>query len=70
MRVAHKFTNSFTDGPVQHRRFPLNFLMLEPIFMKLGMYIMAPEPISAAYFITPSLISLRVCYVYPPNVAR
>jgi hypothetical protein len=27
--------------------------MPEPIFMKLGMYIMAPEPISTAYFINP-----------------
>jgi hypothetical protein len=24
--------------------------MLEPIFMKLGMYIMAPEPISTEYY--------------------
>jgi hypothetical protein len=28
--------------------------MPEPIFMKLGMYIMACEPISAAYYINPS----------------
>jgi hypothetical protein len=28
--------------------------MDEPIFMKLGMYIMAPEPISTEYFINPS----------------
>jgi hypothetical protein len=37
--------------------------------MKPGMYIMAPEPISTAYFINPSHRS--VCrYVYPPIVAR
>jgi hypothetical protein len=29
--------------------------------MKLGIYIMAPEPISAAYFINPSLQSVSVC---------
>jgi hypothetical protein len=29
--------------------------MPEPIFMKLGMYIMAPTSISAGYFIKPSL---------------
>jgi hypothetical protein len=28
--------------------------MPKPIFMKDGMYIMAPEPISMAYFINPS----------------
>jgi hypothetical protein len=31
-----------------------------PKFIKLGMYIMASEPISTAYFINPS-ISLSVC---------
>jgi hypothetical protein len=29
--------------------------MAEPIFMKLGMYITAPEPISTAHFINPSV---------------
>jgi hypothetical protein len=43
--------------------------MSEPVFMKLGMYIMAPEPISTAYFINPSHQSLYL-YVYPPIVAR
>jgi hypothetical protein len=40
--------------------------MTEPIFMKLGMYIMAPEPISVAYFINPSHQSARlhVCPLY------
>jgi hypothetical protein len=38
--------------------------MPEPIFMKLGMYIMPPEPISAAYF------SLCVYTCTPPIVAR
>jgi hypothetical protein len=28
-------------------------MLSEPIFMKLGMNIMAPEPISMAYFIDP-----------------
>jgi hypothetical protein len=45
----------------------INFWMPEPIFMKLGMYIMAPEPILAAYFINPSYqFSLWVCiHIYP-----
>jgi hypothetical protein len=38
--------------------------MPEPVFMKLGMYIMAPEPISTAYFINPSHQSVCL-YVYP-----
>jgi hypothetical protein len=43
--------------------------MPEPIFMKLGMYIMTPEPISAAHFINPSY--QPVClYVYPLIVAK
>jgi hypothetical protein len=29
---------------------PINFLMTEPVIMKLSMYIMAPEPISAAHY--------------------
>jgi hypothetical protein len=47
----------------------INFWMPEPIFMKLGMYIMAPEPISTAYFINPSHQSVCL-YVYPLIVAR
>jgi hypothetical protein len=43
--------------------------MPEPIFMKLGMYITAPEPISMAYLRNPSHQSLCL-YVYPPIVAR
>jgi hypothetical protein len=35
--------------------------MLETIFMKLGMYIMTPGPISAAYLINPSHQSASVC---------
>jgi hypothetical protein len=43
--------------------------MSQPIFMKLGTYIMATEHISMAYFINPS--HQYVClYVYPPAVAR
>jgi hypothetical protein len=37
--------------------------------MKLGMYIMAPEPISTVYLINPSHQSLCL-YVYLPIVAR
>jgi hypothetical protein len=37
---------------------PIHFRMPEPIFMKLGMYVMAPEPISTAYFIDLSHRSL------------
>jgi hypothetical protein len=41
----------------------------EPIFMKLGMYIMAPEPLSTAYFINLSYQS--VCLdVNPDTVVR
>jgi hypothetical protein len=42
--------------------------MPELIFMKLGMYIMAPEPVSNAYSINPSHQSVRL-YVYPPIVS-
>jgi hypothetical protein len=37
--------------------------------MKLGMYIMAPEPFSTAYFMNPSHQSACL-YVHPPVVAR
>jgi hypothetical protein len=33
---------------------PINFWMSEPIYMKPGKYIMAPDPISTAYFMNPS----------------
>jgi hypothetical protein len=39
------------------------------IFMKIGMYITTPGPISTAYFINPSHQSVCL-YVYPPIVAR
>jgi hypothetical protein len=39
----------------------VNFWMAEQIFMKLGMYIMATEPISTAYFINASRQSVSVC---------
>jgi hypothetical protein len=43
--------------------------MAEPIFMKLGMYIMAPQPITMAYFINPS--HQFVClYMHPLILAR
>jgi hypothetical protein len=41
--------------------------MPEPIFMKLGMYIMAPQPISTACLMKPVSLCL---YVYPLVVAR
>jgi hypothetical protein len=43
--------------------------MAEPIFMKVGKYIMAPEPISTTYFINLSYQSVSL-YVNPPTVAR
>jgi hypothetical protein len=43
---------------------PINFWMPEPVFIKLGMYIMAPEPISTAYFLNSSHQSVCL-YVYP-----
>jgi hypothetical protein len=48
---------------------PLSFLMSDPIIMKLGMYIIAPEPVSMACFFNPSHQSVYR-YVYPPIVAR
>jgi hypothetical protein len=39
---------------------PKNFLMPEPIFMKLGVYIMPPEPVSAAYFKIPPIIIIII----------
>jgi hypothetical protein len=43
--------------------------MGEPIFMKLGMYIMTPEPVSAADYINPSY--QYVClYVYHDVVTK
>jgi hypothetical protein len=42
---------------------PNNFWMPYPIFIKLGKHIMAPEPISMAYFLNPShqSVCLSVC---------
>jgi hypothetical protein len=50
----------------------INLLMPEPIFMKLSNYIMAPEPISVAYYLNPShqSVYLCVCVCIPPIVAR
>jgi hypothetical protein len=48
----------------------INFRMPVPIFMKLGMYIIAPVSITTMYFINPLVISLRVCICTPPIVAR
>jgi hypothetical protein len=42
--------------------------MAEPFFMKAGILIMAPEPISTAYFINPSHQSMRL-HLYPATVA-
>jgi hypothetical protein len=43
--------------------------MYELIFMKQGMYIMAPEHNSAAYFMYLSYLSVCL-YAYPSIVAR
>jgi hypothetical protein len=43
--------------------------MPEPIFIKLGMYIMAPKPSSMAYYINPSYQSVCL-YVNPLITAR
>jgi hypothetical protein len=43
---------------------PVNFGMNEPIFNKLGICIMAPEPISMAYFINPSYQSVCLCILH------
>jgi hypothetical protein len=32
--------------------------MAESVFMKLGMHVMAPEPISKTYFVSPSRLSM------------
>jgi hypothetical protein len=48
--------------------FPINFLKAEPIFIQLGIYIVAAEPISTAHFINPSHQSVCL-YVYLPTVA-
>jgi hypothetical protein len=32
---------------------PINFGMAEPVFMKTGIYVIDPEPISSACFINP-----------------
>jgi hypothetical protein len=47
---------------------PVNALMPEPVFLKRGRCIMAPETISAAYFINRS--HQCVCVCMPPIVAR
>jgi hypothetical protein len=45
----------------------INFWMPEPVFMKLDMYIMAPEVVLTAYFIKHSHQSVCLC-VYLPIV--
>jgi hypothetical protein len=47
----------------------INFGTSEPIFVKFGIYIMEPGPISTAYVINPSHPSACL-YVYPLIVAR
>jgi hypothetical protein len=39
----------------------INFWMSQPMFMKLAMYIMTPEPISTVYFINISHHSVSMC---------
>jgi hypothetical protein len=45
----------------------INVWIAEPIFMKLGIFIMAPEPNSMAYFTNNQSLCL---HVYSPIVAR
>jgi hypothetical protein len=47
----------------------IDFCMPEPIFTKLGMYIIASEAFSPAYFIYPSYRSVCL-YVYPLSIFR
>jgi hypothetical protein len=47
----------------------IRFWMAEPVFMKSGMYIMVPGPISTSYFINPFNHSLCL-YMYSPIVDR
>jgi hypothetical protein len=47
---------------------PNKYSIAEPVFIKLGMCITAPDPVSAASFINPSHQSVCL-YAYPPNVA-
>jgi hypothetical protein len=45
---------------------PINFQMREPLFVELGMYIMAPEPLSSAYFMNPSIsLCFYMCISLP-----
>jgi hypothetical protein len=44
-----------------------NFWMAEPVFMKIGRYIMELKTNSAAYFTNPSRQSINIC---TPTVAR
>jgi hypothetical protein len=48
---------------------PINYWMPKPIFMKVSMYIMAPESITTAYFMNSSHQSVCL-YMYPLFVAR
>jgi hypothetical protein len=48
---------------------PIKFRIRQPVFMKTGMYIMAPEPILTATSQIPP-ISLCVCMCIPPVVDR
>jgi hypothetical protein len=47
----------------------INFWMSEPVFIKHSMYIMAPDPLSTAYFINPSHHSVCL-YVYPSYLCK
>jgi hypothetical protein len=48
---------------------PYQLLMEKPVIIKFGIYIMALESISTAYFINFSHQSMCL-YVYPPVIAR
>jgi hypothetical protein len=40
---------------------PIKFWMPEPVSVELGIYIVAPDPISRAYFINASCQSVCLC---------
>jgi hypothetical protein len=48
---------------------PINFWIPEPIVMKLGIYIMVPEPVWTVYFIHASHQSVCL-YVYVTNTVK
>jgi hypothetical protein len=46
----------------------LGILMFEPVFMKFGMYIMTPDPISVMFLINPSHQSSICLFISPVSI--